>query len=331
MATNFPQYQQAIGANALQPNSPDLDAMAQLQAQYDALQQQINARGHRQVDPAQLRQAQDQNSLDQQFGMLMQLTGDEGAGNIGASVLKQAMAKRTPTVTERGSYDPMTQQWDYNPEYLNERDMSKQEALQGRIASVQEQRSRDASERQWREEQKKLDRDAAAERTRMMATAQGAKLPNDMNRAAMGFDSMDSILDQIENELKDFDPRNPNDQMNAAKRARVDSLASQYRLEAKEAAALGALTGPDLSLVDEMLAPLTSGKAVLLGREGLKAQINATRGWSAAKRVAASRRFPGVDFSKKVAPAPEVVSNDMSDLTPTVALPQAMAASGARR
>ena len=334
--TNFPQYQQAT---APQPNTPDPtaqltpDAMAQLQAQYDALQRQIEARGHQTVDPEQVQRAQAQNNLDQQFGMLMQLTGDEGASNIGGQVLKQAMAKRTPTVTERGAYNPMTQQWTYNPEYLNEKDQALQGALQGRMATVQEQRAKDKADKEWKEEQKRLDREAAGERAKLMAGAQASKLPNNTAQAVTSFGVMDDVLNQLENELKDFDPRNPNDQLDTNKRARIDSLVSQYRLEAKNAAELGALAGPDLGLIDDMMAPFTSAKGIALGREGLHSQLKATRQWGKTRRDQIQRMYPGANMGQgKPAPAPAApVSNDMSDLTPTVALPAALAASGVRR
>jgi hypothetical protein len=323
-------FTQALQPNTPQPMQPQpLDAMAQLQAQYDALQQQINARGHRQVDPEQVKRAQARNDLDMQFGRLMMLTGDEGAQSVGGAVLKQAMSKQTPQVTERGAYNPLTQQWDYNPEYLNERDMAQQGALQGRMASVGEQRARDQSERQWREEQARLNREAAAERARTMAGAQASKLPNNTAQAVTSFGVMDKVLDQLEEELKTFDPRNPNDQLDTNKRARIDSLVSQYRLESKNAAELGALAGPDLGLIDDMMAPFTSARGIALGREGLLAQLKSTRQWGRTRRDQIQRMYPGANMGQEAPVAP--LTNDMSDLTPTVALPKAVAASGARR
>jgi hypothetical protein len=244
-------------------------------------------------------------------------------------VLKQAMSKQTPQVTERGAYNPLTQQWDYNPEYLNERDKAQQGALQGRMASVGEQRARDQSERQWREEQARLNREAAAERARTMAGAQASKLPNNTAQAVTSFGVMDKVLDQLEEELKTFDPRNPNDQLDTNKRARIDSLVSQYRLESKNAAELGALAGPDLGLIDDMMAPFTSARGIALGREGLLAQLKSTRQWGRTRRDQIQRMYPGANMGQEAPVAP--LTNDMSDLTPTVALPKAVAASGARR
>lgn len=326
-----------VFTQTLQPNPPQqqptlIDPELIDQQQRQQLMARIASRGQQVTDPEEVRRNKARNSLDMDFGRLMMLTGDPGAQQLGGSVLKQAMAMQQPQVTERGTYDPMSGQFTYNPEYLNERDTATLQQIDNRISAREEARRAAAQERTFRSEENRLNREAAAERARIMAGAQGAKLPNNTAQAVTSFGVMDKVLTQIEGELKNFDPRNPNDQMDTGKRARIDSLVSQYRLEAKNAAELGALAGPDLGLIDEMLAPISSAKGILLGREGLLQQIKTTRQWGKERMGQISRMYPGANMGT-AAPtlAPDALEVDASDLTPTNALPQAVAASGARR
>jgi hypothetical protein len=104
----------------------------------------------------------------------------------------------------------------------------------------------------------------------------GQKISSEVNRQIGGVMDFDKTLGALEDALKGFDPRST-DQLNIAKRAQISSLAKQAQLSAKEAAALGALTGPDMALIEGLLADPASWKGAMLGSQGLLAQISEAR------------------------------------------------------
>lgn len=115
----------------------------------------------------------------------------------------------------------------------------------------------------------------------LMAVGQSANTPPKANaevqRQIGGIISVQQDLAALEDALKDFDPRSPADQTNLAKRARITSLAKQAQLNAKEAAALGALSGPDMGLLEGILADPTSPRGILFGGAGVAAQLKEAR------------------------------------------------------
>lgn len=108
------------------------------------------------------------------------------------------------------------------------------------------------------------------------ATKDGSKMPAELQRMTIGLNSLETGLVAYENLLKDFNPRST-DQLNMRKRAQIDSLVADLRMQSKEAQALGALTGPDVAILDKALAEPTSVKGALYGRGGLTEQIAETR------------------------------------------------------
>lgn len=120
----------------------------------------------------------------------------------------------------------------------------------------------------------------------------GGKAPAEIQRMGIAFNALDKTVDEYVRELENFDPRSPSAQLDPTKRAKLDALQSRIRVEAKEAAALGALTGPDLGLVDSMLASPAGARGALYGREGLQAQTEQMRAWIGARRQAVADQFP---------------------------------------
>lgn len=102
------------------------------------------------------------------------------------------------------------------------------------------------------------------------------KISAEVQRQIGGVMDFDKTLSALEDALKDFNPRGT-DQFNTAKRAKIESIAKQAQLSAKEAAALGALSGPDMSLLEGILADPTSVKGAMAGQKGLAAQIAEAR------------------------------------------------------
>src|SRR5262245_62144622 len=110
MATQFPQYR------ARPYVSPYADELAKIEKQLLDLSQGTQSM----YTPEQLQQRQWENDRDYKLGPLATLSGNESLGRVGGMMLKNALAGRTPQVTEKGVYDPLTAQWTRSPEYFRE-------------------------------------------------------------------------------------------------------------------------------------------------------------------------------------------------------------------
>lgn len=355
-----------VFTSTLQPNTPDpvnqpMPGPGQLDfqippwemAQRQQLIQRIATRPMVTATPEQIRARKAVNDLDTQFGQLMMLTGDAGAQELGGSVLKQAMAMRTPQITERGMASPMTGEFTYDPDYLNRQDQATLASLDQHISNQYENYQRDLRDQRFRADENQRNRDARKTDAEIIAgnTPQavigpngqpifvsrpnaigkmpvpqggsGNKTPAEIQRMQMGFQSLKSTLDQYEEALKTYDPRDPNALSDPAMRAKLNGLDARLTFTGKEAASLGALTGGDFSLWHSLLTSPVSLQAFSYGREGLLQQIQQARAWIAAQEEAARAvgYNPGTPANQGV---------DMSHLTPS-AIPNAVAASGPRR
>lgn len=105
----------------------------------------------------------------------------------------------------------------------------------------------------------------------------GAKMPAEVQRMNIALRALDEGLNSYEALLKDFNPRNPAAQINPETRARAESLLADLQLQLKEAQALGALTGPDVEILNRALANPVSLKGAMYGRGGLSEQLSQTR------------------------------------------------------
>jgi hypothetical protein len=70
--------------------------------------------------PEEVQQRRADNARQYDLGLLGQLSGDEGLSNVGGQVLKQAMAARTPKITERGTIDPLSGEFKEDPDYIRQ-------------------------------------------------------------------------------------------------------------------------------------------------------------------------------------------------------------------
>jgi hypothetical protein len=144
MATMFPQ---ALGAA---PQGP-AQYVDPYEAQIAAMRARMQQPQAPMYTPEQVEQRRTQNDREYQLGLLGQLSGDEGLSNIGGQVFKQALAARQPKISERGVADPLTGQFNYDPEYLRQRDEQSLAGLEqksaGARAAYDEQRTR-AAERE---------------------------------------------------------------------------------------------------------------------------------------------------------------------------------------
>lgn len=123
--TNFPQYYGYV--------DPRTDEMERLRKE---LQQPVPSR----FTPEQAAERQATNQREYELGVLGMLSGDKMFGNVGGQVFKQALAGRTPKVTEQGEYDPLTGAYSYHPEVLRQRKEAELGRLEAASAAGQERR-----------------------------------------------------------------------------------------------------------------------------------------------------------------------------------------------
>lgn len=138
MATMFPLTMGAGGAaaaaGAMPPdvvfNDPYAAQIAEMQARM-AKQQQSPM-----FTPEQAQQRRADNERQYALGVLGQLSGDQSLGDVGGKVLQQALAARQQRITEKGVADPITGQFNYDPDYLRQRDEAALAAMQNRSAAA---------------------------------------------------------------------------------------------------------------------------------------------------------------------------------------------------
>lgn len=126
MATNFPQ---TLGMQ--------YDPYAELIAAQEAKLAKPQAPAY---SPEEQAQRVAQNQREYELGMLGQLSGDQALGGVGGHVLKQAMAMRSPRVTEKGTADQLRGTFTYSPEYLREQDQNQLARFQQASAGAQQQK-----------------------------------------------------------------------------------------------------------------------------------------------------------------------------------------------
>jgi hypothetical protein len=130
----------------------------------------------------------------------------------------------------------------------------------------------------------------------------GNKPPGEVGRMNVALEALDQALDAYKQELKRFNPRNPADQIDPAKRARLSSLYGDVMLQMKEAQALGALQAADLEVMGRVLTDPTSTKGAYYGVKGLLEQIDQGKQVIARRRSATEKVYPssgGVTSDKK--------------------------------
>jgi hypothetical protein len=127
MATNFPQY---LGENP----AAAYQIPPELQAQLDEIQKRRAAPAAPAFTPEQVAQRRGENDQQYALGILGNMAADQGLNSAGGQVLKQALANRQAKITERGSTDPLSGQFTYDPDYLRQRDETAEGQVQNRIA-----------------------------------------------------------------------------------------------------------------------------------------------------------------------------------------------------
>lgn len=126
----------------------------------------------------------------------------------------------------------------------------------------------------------------AAQPRAQAAPAGGNKLPAEIQRMNIAADTMTKLLGDYEGLVRQNNPRDPTVQANPALRADMQSLMKNIQLQFKELQALGALSGPDLAIMESALTDPFTFRGALYGKEGLLNQIRRSRELIAARRQA---------------------------------------------
>lgn len=129
----------------------------------------------------------------------------------------------------------------------------------------------------------------------------GAKPPAEIMRMNIALGAMDKALDSYEELLSRFNPRSLAN-MKPSQRAEAKSLIGALQLEWKEAAALGALTGPDLEMMEKTIVDPASSMGVYYGTEGLGKQVKQGRDYIKRRRDSIRKFYPNVDSDDKKDP-----------------------------
>lgn len=115
------------------------------------------------------------------------------------------------------------------------------------------------------------------------------KLPAEIQRMNIAADTMDKMLTRYEDMLKQHNPRDPTVQASPAVRAEFQSLMKGIQLQFKEVQALGALTGPDVAIMEAAITDPFTFKGAFYGQGGLQSQIKQARALLKERKEATAR------------------------------------------
>jgi hypothetical protein len=125
------------------------------------------------------------------------------------------------------------------------------------------------------------------------------KVPAEIQRMNIASDTMGQMLDRYEAMLEKYSPRDPLVQGNPAIRAEFQSLMKGIQLQFKEVQALGALTGPDVAIMEAAITDPFTFKGAIYGREGLRGQIKQARQLLKERRGATDEAIGKADGPKE--------------------------------
>ncbi len=249
------------------------------------------------------------NSFGQGLGSAVQFANQNGIQSAQMGLTSQRERDRVQREIDQASREQS--RWESDAAYRasraaaqdaqwkadNERAQRESDALaKYRDGSLANERA-GLAQRRYEADQDYKARMAAAGAAAAGAAATAPKTPAEIQRMNIAMASLTQGLNAYETMLKEFNPRSW-DQLDPAKRASVESLLADLRMQYKEAAALGALTGPDLAILDKALADPTSFKGAIFGKDGLSEQLRQSR-------LALGRRKTALDGL--YAPAPGAI------------------------
>jgi hypothetical protein len=140
-----------------------------------------------------------------------------------------------------------------NEQYINRQESAKDRAL-----------SRDISS-----QDRALSREIAAQERE---TKRG-ELSSEQQKQVTGAQNTVNAINEFKTELENFDPRSVAN-LSPASRAKMQTKYRNMQLQAKEAYNLGVLNGPDLTIIEQLVADPTSPKGAYIGKEGINVQAS---------------------------------------------------------
>lgn len=114
-----------------------------------------------------------------------------------------------------------------------------------------------------------LSRDIAAQERE----AKRGDLSSEQQKQVTGAQNTVNAINEFKTELENFDPRSAVN-LSPTARAKMQTKYRNMQLQAKEAYNLGVLNGPDLTIIEQLVADPTSYKGAYIGKEGINAQAS---------------------------------------------------------
>ena len=124
----------------------------------------------------------------------------------------------------------------------------------------------------FRTESKAERAEARAER-QAMRQEDLIKLSPEQQKQVTGAQNTVNAIKEFMSELETFNPRSIGN-LSPSARARIQTKYRNMQLQAKEAYNLGVLNGPDLTIIEQLVADPTSFTGAAIGKEGIKAQAS---------------------------------------------------------
>src|SRR5262245_59757947 len=135
------------------PGMPAMDDTTPYDPTIDALRKRIlelQQGAQATYTPEQIDERRSRNDREYNVGLAMSLSQNPALQHAGGNVFKHALEQSTPKVTERGTMDPITGEWTYNPEYRAQTLQTQLDAMETRRSSALEARRKEYADRQFR-------------------------------------------------------------------------------------------------------------------------------------------------------------------------------------
>jgi transcription initiation factor IIF auxiliary subunit len=119
-----------------------------------------------------------------------------------------------------------------------------------------------------------LTRDIAAQEralTRQEKESKKGELSSEQQKQVTGAQNTVNAITEFTKELESFNPRSFAN-LSPSARAKIQTKYRNMQLQAKEAYNLGVLNGPDLTIIEQLVADPTSMSGAAIGKEGINAQ-----------------------------------------------------------
>lgn len=123
--------------------------------------------------------------------------------------------------------------------------------------------------RQESAKDRSLTRDIAAQEREIKR----GELSSEQQKQVTGAQNTVNAINEFKKELETFDPRSL-DSLSPSARAKMQTKYRNMQLQAKEAYNLGVLNGPDLTIIEQLVADPTSYKGAYIGKQGIDAQAS---------------------------------------------------------